>query len=105
MAACSGLLYLLMPAHRIAARAARGDSAYPAATTDPDRLKSFLEDSAHFPGGHATAVAFPETEAEIAALLRRSAAILPIGAQSSLTGGATPMGEVVLSTSRLTGTG
>ena len=28
--------------------------------------------------------------------------VLPIGAQSSLTGGATPMGEVVLSTEKLT---
>ena len=34
-------------------------------------------------------------------MLRGSAAVLPIGAQSSLTGGATPMGEVLLDTARL----
>jgi D-lactate dehydrogenase (cytochrome) len=33
--------------------------------------------------------------------VRRNSRILPIGAQSSLTGGATPFGEVVVSTSRL----
>lgn len=34
-------------------------------------------------------------------MLRDSPAVLPIGAQSSLTGGATPMGERLLSTARL----
>lgn len=33
--------------------------------------------------------------------MRAASAVLPIGAQSSLTGGATPMGELVLSTARL----
>ena len=47
----------------------------------------------------------PATEAEVAALLQGPDRILPIGAQSSLTGGATPMGEVVLSTGRLNGIG
>jgi len=42
----------------------------------------------------------PATEGEVAAVLRASSAVLPIGAQSSLTGGATPMGEIVLSTAR-----
>ena len=41
------------------------------------------------------------SETDIADTLRLSRAVLPIGAQSSLTGGATPMGEVLLSTSRL----
>ena len=68
---------------------------------DPAVLASFLEDAAHFPGGHADAIASPTTEAEVAEVVRAAAAVLPIGAQSSLTGGATPMGEVVLSTSRL----
>src|SRR5260221_10667463 len=68
---------------------------------DPDVLASFLEDAAHFPGGHATGVATPATTAEVADLLRAEQRILPIGAQSSLTGGATPMGEVLLSTSKL----
>jgi D-lactate dehydrogenase (cytochrome) len=43
----------------------------------------------------------PASEAAVAAILRASARVLPIGAQSSLTGGATPRGEVLLSTSHL----
>jgi D-lactate dehydrogenase (cytochrome) len=59
-------------------------------------------DAARFPGGRADAVAFPRNEAEVSRLVRDAAAVLPIGAQSSLTGGATPRGGLVLSTSRLT---
>lgn len=44
----------------------------------------------------------PRTINEISAIVRDAATVLPIGAQSSLTGGATPMGEVVLSTEKLT---
>ena len=64
-------------------------------------VASVLEDAAHFPGGHAAGVVSPASEADVAAVLLGAAAVLPIGAQSSLTGGATPMGEIVLSTSRL----
>jgi D-lactate dehydrogenase (cytochrome) len=73
----------------------------PAITRDPDLLASVLEDAAHFPGGYAAGIVAPASEAQIAAVLRAAPAVLPIGAQSSLTGGATPLGEVVLSTSRL----
>jgi D-lactate dehydrogenase (cytochrome) len=38
----------------------------------------------------------------VQAIVRNAASLLPIGAQSSLTGGATPMGELVLSTEKLT---
>jgi D-lactate dehydrogenase (cytochrome) len=41
------------------------------------------------------------SEADVATAVGCARSILPIGAQSSLTGGATPMGETVLSTSRL----
>src|SRR6266545_2521627 len=68
---------------------------------DQDVLRSFLEDAAHFPGGHASGLATPANEADVAAVLRSSDSVLPIGAQSSLTGGATPMGDVLLSTARL----
>jgi len=68
---------------------------------DADALAAFLEDAAHYPGGHAAGIAIPRDEAEVAAVMRAAPAVLPIGAQSSLTGGATPMGEVVLSTARL----
>ena len=49
------------------------------------------------PSGLITAIC----EADIAQALAGPAPVLPIGAQSSLTGGATPMGEVVLATNRL----
>jgi len=63
----------------------------------------YLSDAAHFPGGHAAAIAVPRTTGEIASIVRAAPSVLPVGAQSSLTGGATPMGEVVLSTEKLTG--
>ena len=87
--------------HRLAARPPRGDAAEPVATVDPDVLGGYLEDAAHYSGGHACALYSPASEAEIAAVLQRSSAVLPIGAQSSLTGGATPMGDALLSTRRL----
>jgi D-lactate dehydrogenase (cytochrome) len=70
---------------------------------DPDVIGARLEDAAHFAGGHATELAAPVSEAQIADLLRKSSSVLPVGAQSSLTGGATPMGETILSTARLKG--
>lgn len=78
-----------------------GAVAIPPIGHDPDVLASFLEDAAHFPGGFATGIAVPTSEAEVAGLVRAAASILAIGAQSSLTGGATPRGELILSTSRL----
>src|SRR5437016_4329395 len=68
---------------------------------DPDVLAAFLEDAAHFPGGHAAGVAMPSSASEVADLVRAETRLLPIGAQSSLTGGATPMGDVLLSTTKL----
>src|ERR1019366_1454731 len=90
-----------MPGHSIGARRPRGEPSAPAVTRDADVLASFLEDGAHFPGGHASGVAAPASEAAVAALLACASSVLPIGAQSSLTGGATPMGEIGLSPSRL----
>jgi D-lactate dehydrogenase (cytochrome) len=68
---------------------------------DREAVPSFLEDAAHYPGGHATGVFRPRSVDEVSACLRHRH-ILPVGAQSSLTGGATPFGDVVLSTERLT---
>ena len=62
----------------------------------------YLSDAAHFPGGHAAGLEAPRTLAEIPDIVRQARSVLPIGAQSSLTGGATPMGELLLSTERLT---
>jgi D-lactate dehydrogenase (cytochrome) len=92
--------YNAMSSHRIEARRPRGAPHAAERITDPDRLRSVIEDAAHV-AGYASALVAPATEAEIAAVLQSSTAVLPIGAQSSLTGGATPRGDVVLTTSRL----
>ena len=65
-------------------------------------IEKYLSDAAHFPGGHAASIVVPRTTADIPALVRNANALLIVGAQSSLTGGATPMGETVLSTEKLT---
>ncbi len=85
----------------IETRPPRGRVELPLIHTDRDGLVSFLEDAAHYHGGHASGVAFPQSEGEVAALVRHCDRLLPIGAQSSRTGGATPMGEVLLNTTRL----
>jgi D-lactate dehydrogenase (cytochrome) len=85
----------------IRARPPAGGTRTPEIRRDAEILAAHLEDAAHFPGGYAAGIAAPASEAEVAALVRSASTILPIGAQSSLTGGATPRGEVVLSTSRL----
>ena len=74
--------------------------------TDPDLLAKYREDAAHYPGGHTPAVVRPQTPQEVAELLAGTGTgsrVLTVGAQSSLTGGATPFGDLVLSTERLTG--
>ena len=70
----------------------------PLAVTDP---ANFLEDAAHYPGGHATGIVFPRSAAEVGEALTMAPAVLAIGAQSSVTGGGTPMGELLVSTSKL----
>lgn len=75
--------------------------ALPPIQHDPDVVGSFLSDAAHVPGGFASGVACPASTAETAALVSRARRVLPVGAQSSLTGGATPRGELVLSTRAL----
>ena len=87
--------------HRIKARTPL-DAVPPRIERDSAIVGSFLTDAAHVPGGHAAGVAFPNTEADVAALVAAAARVLPVGAQSSLTGGATPRGDVVLSTRALT---
>ena len=92
-----------MPTHRIRARRPHAGTRTPVELiTATDRVADFLEDAAHSPGGHAPAVVFPRDEAQLAAVLQDATAVLPVGAQSSLTGGATPRGEVVLSLAKLT---
>ena len=64
-------------------------------------LDAFLSDAAHVGGGFADGVIFPRDAGEVAASVAAARRVLPIGAQSSLTGGATPRGELLLSTRRL----
>ncbi len=87
---------------RIIARRA-APAAAPRVEHDPAVLASFLSDAAHVPGGFAAGVSFPRDEGEVSALIADAARVLPIGAQSSLTGGATPRGDLVLSSRALTG--
>jgi D-lactate dehydrogenase (cytochrome) len=68
---------------------------------DPEDIEPYLADAAHYPGGYASAVCFPTNEAEVAAILNAASRVLAVGAQSSLTGGATPAGGTILSTARL----
>jgi D-lactate dehydrogenase (cytochrome) len=70
------------------------------ATRDRELIAGHLEDAAHYSGGHADVLFSPASETEVAEILRHSTRVLPIGAQSSLTGGATPMGDVLVSTAR-----
>ena len=90
-----------MPSHRIRSIPLPDPGGGVAVDSGADAVGGFLEDAAHHPGGHAAGVAHPATEAEVGALLRQAPRVLPVGAQSSLTGGATPMGEVVVTTRRL----
>ena len=55
----------------IATRAARGGAARMRVLTAPDDVLPFLDDAAHYPGGHASAVYLPESEAEEASVAQR----------------------------------
>ena len=67
---------------------------------DPD-VSGVLEDAAHYPGGSASGRCTPASVEDVSSVLRDGVRTLVIGAQSSLTGGATPFGDRVVSTARL----
>jgi D-lactate dehydrogenase (cytochrome) len=74
----------------------------PEAIDDPSIVAGYLEDASGEPAGHARRVLRPADEAEAAAYLRAGASpVLVQGARSSLTGGATPQGETIVSLERL----
>ena len=78
----------------------------PAATTitpdtDIDLINRHLDDAAHYPGGHAVAIVRPRSIEELSACVREARRVLAVGAQSSLTGGATPQGDLVIATELL----
>ena len=87
-----------MSHHRVRARPPRTTSGEPAVRLAPGpEASAYLEDAAHYPGGHTSLVVCPRDEAQLAAILGEAEAVLVVGAQSSLTGGATPMGDTVFS--------
>ena len=90
-----------MPSHRIHCRPLPEPTGGVTVERTPEAVGGLLEDAAHYPGGHAAGAAHPASAAEVGALLRTRRRVLPVGAQSSLTGGATPLGETVLTTRRL----
>ncbi len=91
------------PKHRVATRIAHGSPfADSKVITDEEQLQAVLHDAAHYPGGNTSVLVQPRSEAELARIVQQYERVLPIGSQSSVTGGATPMGEVVVSLTRLT---
>ena len=78
----------------------------PDPVVDPSVLAGYLEDASGDVAGTASGLLRVSDEAEAAAFLRATAGrgvpVLPQAARSSLTGGAIPRGEVVVSVERLT---
>jgi len=79
----------------------------PLTVTDPDILSPYLEDASSSSPGTAAGLLRADSEEEISAWLRATSAqrvpVLPQAARSSLTGGAHPAGEVVISVEKLRG--
>jgi len=73
--------------------------------TQPDEMQDFLVDASHIRGGHAERVVFPESAAEVAALLVDASAtktqVTVSGAGTGTVGGRVPFGGIVLATDRL----
>ena len=84
-------------AWRTHTRAPRGEIGGFRRTREQEEITPFLSDAAHYPGGTTPEVCFPTNEAEVAAILAEGRPVLVVAAQSSLTGGATPRGETVIS--------
>ena len=81
----------------------------PELTRDPDIVAAYLDDASASGRGASPGLVRPDDEEEAAAFLRETAhsgqPVLPQAARSSLTGGAVPRGEVILSVERMTGIG
>jgi len=72
-------------------------------------MEAYLEDASGLPAGRAAGLVRVESESEAAAAIRsirqRGLRLLPQAARTSVTGGAIPQGEVVVSVERLSGAG
>ena len=73
--------------------------------TDPQRFARFCEDSSGLPGGHADAVVFPQSTADVAEFLKEAnAARKPLtiaGNGTGITGARVPFGGLILATERM----
>ncbi len=87
--------------HRVNARAPRTPVEAPSVLEASNDVATYLADASRYPGGNAPKVYTPRTEGQVAWVLQHEARVLPIGAQSSLTGGATPRGDAVLTLARM----
>jgi len=89
-----------MPSSHVRARRL-ADVEPPEPVTDPAILEAYLEDASGAPPGRAAGLLRPVHEGEIASFLRKTRGqgvpILPQAARSSLTAGAIPHDEVVVS--------
>lgn len=83
----------------LVARPPHGSIRPPELSRDPSERERWAEDAASWTG-RCAAIAWPETEGEWSWLLSGSEPVLPVGARTSLTGGATPRGGIVASTAR-----
>ncbi|MGE0707434.1 MAG: FAD-binding oxidoreductase [Planctomycetota bacterium] len=86
--------------HRIRARAPRAPRR-PACLEETSDTASYLTDASRYPGGSTPRVYLATSEGEVAWVLQHEERVLPVGAQSSLTGGAAPQGDALLSTARM----
>jgi D-lactate dehydrogenase (cytochrome) len=97
---------VLHPIHVVAPKPSRGpDGDAPLRVqTDPDELSLVNMDAAAMRGAGAAGLVEPRSEAQLGAWLRDNpdAPVLVQGALTSLTGGATPQRDIVVSTRRLT---
>jgi D-lactate dehydrogenase (cytochrome) len=73
--------------------------------SNADEIASLLSDASNMKGGHAERAVFPESAAEVAAVLAEAArtgtAVTVSGAGTGVTGGRIPFGGLVLATDRL----
>lgn len=94
-----------MPVPPVRARAPRRSDP-PQPLRDPEILQAYVEDASAYPGGEARGLLRTAEPEAAAAWLRATwgsgVSALPQAARSSLTGGAVPRGEVVLSVEKWT---
>lgn len=91
-------------AHGIGAKRIGTGVAAPEPERDPEVVASYLEDASGYPVAPAAGLLRPASIEEAAAFLRgtsgRGVSVLPQAARTSLTGGAVPRGEVIVSCER-----